>query len=270
LPRKPTPRIIMQKARRQPLPRGAIGLRQLVSAWFQVLFHSPCRGSFRLSLALLLRYRSSISTEPWRVVPPDSHRISRARCYLGYPRKTHPFRLRGFHPLRPAFPCRSPRDEFGNFLGLLRSTCRSHDTDAATLARLTLHRFRLIPVRSPLLGESRLLFFPAGTEMFHFPAFSTACAAPRHDSRSVSRSRRSPDHSLLAASRSFSQLCHVLRRLWTPRHPPCTLSSLTTLFASFAVGSRRTNVRTRPWLPHDSQFTLFSKNSSAACARSDA
>ena len=32
----------MQKARRQPgLPCGAIGLRLLVSAWFQELFHSP-------------------------------------------------------------------------------------------------------------------------------------------------------------------------------------------------------------------------------------
>jgi hypothetical protein len=31
----------MQKARRQPLPRRAIGLRQLVSVRFQVLFHSP-------------------------------------------------------------------------------------------------------------------------------------------------------------------------------------------------------------------------------------
>ena len=57
-----TRRIIMQKARRQPLPRGAIGLRQLVSKWFQVLFHSPKRGTFHLSLALLLRYRSSSST----------------------------------------------------------------------------------------------------------------------------------------------------------------------------------------------------------------
>ena len=37
-----------------------------------------------------------------------------------------------------------------------------------------------------------------------------------------------------AAPRSFSQLGHVLLRLWTPRHPPCTLCSLTTLFV-FAV-----------------------------------
>ena len=29
--------------------------------------------------------------------------------------------------------------------------------------------FGLIPVRSPLLWESRLISFPLGTEMFHFP-----------------------------------------------------------------------------------------------------
>ena len=40
-----------------------------------------------------------------------------------------------------------------------------------------------------------------------------------------------------AAPRSFSQLGHVLLRLWTPRHPPCTLCSLTTLFV-FAVRIR--------------------------------
>ena len=34
-----------------------------------------------------------------------------------------------------------------------------------------LQRFRLFPFRSPLLGESRLLFFPRGTEMFQFPRF---------------------------------------------------------------------------------------------------
>ena len=33
--------------------------------------------------------------------------------------------------------------------------------------------FRLFPVRSPLLGESRLIYFPTGTEMFHFPALAS-------------------------------------------------------------------------------------------------
>ena len=32
--------------------------------------------------------------------------------------------------------------------------------------------FRLVPVRSPLLGESLLLSFPDGTEMFQFPSFA--------------------------------------------------------------------------------------------------
>ena len=31
--------------------------------------------------------------------------------------------------------------------------------------------FRLFPVRSPLLGESRLISFPRGTKMFQFPRF---------------------------------------------------------------------------------------------------
>ncbi len=54
LPEKTTRRIIMQKARRHPTK----GLRPLVSAWFQGLFHSPVRGSFHLSFTVLVHYRS--------------------------------------------------------------------------------------------------------------------------------------------------------------------------------------------------------------------
>ncbi len=36
---------------------------------------------------------------------------------------------------------------------------------------LSHRRFRLFPVRSPLLGESRLISLPPGTEMFQFPGF---------------------------------------------------------------------------------------------------
>jgi hypothetical protein len=39
----------------------------------------------------------------------------------------------------------------------------------ATLARLHLPGLGWIPFRSPLLGESRLISFPRGTEMFQFP-----------------------------------------------------------------------------------------------------
>jgi hypothetical protein len=41
------------------------------------------------------------------------------------------------------------------------------------LQALTSIEFGLFPVRSPLLRESRLISLPAGTEMFHFPAFAS-------------------------------------------------------------------------------------------------
>ena len=55
-PRTLTRWLILLKARRQDdLP----SLRPVVSTQFQILFHSPRRGSFHLSLTVLLRYRSS-------------------------------------------------------------------------------------------------------------------------------------------------------------------------------------------------------------------
>ena len=48
---------------------------------------------------------------------------------------------------------------------------RPSNTHTATVHALTRHGFRLFPVRSPLLGESRLIPFPPGTEMVQFPGF---------------------------------------------------------------------------------------------------
>ena len=56
LPQRLTRRLILQKARGQAY---LIALPLIVSARFQVLFHSPNRGSFHLSLTVLVRYRSS-------------------------------------------------------------------------------------------------------------------------------------------------------------------------------------------------------------------
>ena len=53
-PATATRRFIMQKARRHFTRK----LRPLVGAWFQVLFHSPNRGAFHLSLTVLVHYRS--------------------------------------------------------------------------------------------------------------------------------------------------------------------------------------------------------------------
>ena len=61
-----------------------ITLWLFVSVRFQILFHSPHRGSFHLSLTVLVHYRSVSSILPWRVVPPDSDKVSRASSYSGY------------------------------------------------------------------------------------------------------------------------------------------------------------------------------------------
>ena len=58
-------------------------LPPLVGARFQGLFHSSARGSFHLSLTVLVRYRSLGSIEPYGMVPADSRRIPRAPRYSG-------------------------------------------------------------------------------------------------------------------------------------------------------------------------------------------
>ena len=44
---------------------------------------SPSRGAFHLSLTVLVHYRWPGVSAPWRVVPPASHRVSRAPWYSG-------------------------------------------------------------------------------------------------------------------------------------------------------------------------------------------
>jgi hypothetical protein len=94
----------------------------------------------------------------------------------------------------------------------------------------TPHRFRLLPVRSPLLGESRLISFPPGTEMFHFPGCRTAKGGeypqrvPRFPHSGIPGSRPA------CGSPGLIAACHALRRLPPPRHPPCALSTFTSYF----------------------------------------
>ena len=87
-----------------------------------------------------------------------------------------------------------------------------------------------IRFRSPLLSESRFLSLPGGTEMVHFPPFACSrlciqrdihefcsCGFPHSEISGLTPVCGSPK--LIAA-------CHVLHRLFLPRHPPCALSSL--------------------------------------------
>ena len=100
---------------------------------------------------------------------------------------------------------------------------------------LTWTRFGLFPVRSPLLGESRLFSFPPGTEMVHFPGFASApyefrCGWPGFTWLGFPI-RISPGQSLLNGSPELFAAGHVLRRLPAPRHPPYALNNLTIKFS---------------------------------------
>ena len=75
---------------------------------------------------------------------------------------------------------------------------------------LTPVRFRLIPFRSPLLGESLLLSFPRATEMFHFtlfplPELCIYSGVTPHDGCRVSPFRHPRINAWSAAPRGFSQ-----------------------------------------------------------------
>jgi hypothetical protein len=96
------------------------------------------------------------------------------------------------------------------------------------------NRFGLFRFRSPLLSESRLLSFPPGTEMVHFPGFARARLWIQ---RTVSWFYQDgfphseiPGSKPACGSPRLIAACHVLLRLLLPRHPPCALSSLTIKF----------------------------------------
>ncbi len=127
-------------------------------------------------------------------------------------RRLIPFRLRGYHPLWPDFPDRSTR------VGLCNSLERRRPfrVDPATPltqrpSALTRQRFRLFPVRSPLLRKSLLFSFPGVTEMFQFtPSASQSLCVQLRDTASLPAVgfpiRKSPDQSVFAAPRGLSQL----------------------------------------------------------------
>ena len=92
----------MQKARRRPL-----GLRPLVNERFQVLFHSPVRGSSHLSLTVLVTIGLPVifSLAAWSPQIQTGFHVSRLTQVVISVQLVLP--VRGCHPLRPHFPVRS-------------------------------------------------------------------------------------------------------------------------------------------------------------------
>ncbi len=95
------------------------------------------------------------------MVPPDSDRAPPTPPYSGYRPGWRAFRVRGCHPLRPAFP--------GAFRYARFFLCAGPATPRAPRRP----RFGLSPFRSPLLGGSLLFSFPPTTGMFRFVGFAS-------------------------------------------------------------------------------------------------
>ena len=184
-----TPRLINQKAHRHPL-----GLRLLVGTQFQVSF-TPLPGCFS----------------------PFPHGTG---CAIG---RQVVFSLGGWSPLIHAgfLESRATRDHSHSYAlrfaygaltlsGQPSQTVRLHNASEraqpSCVPRPQPHGwFRLLPFRSPLLRESRLISFPPGTEMFHFPG-SRALSGARGFPRAGCPIRESWDQRPLAAPPGFSQL----------------------------------------------------------------
>jgi hypothetical protein len=111
--------------------------------------------------------------------------------------------------------------------------CTSHPTVPAETVRKVpqprpcnarrlshMERFSLIRVRSPLLTESLLFSLPAGTEMFHFPAFPprTLCVQMRV-TRQLAPLAGFP-HSDTLGSQSGYRLPQAYRRFLRPSSAP--------------------------------------------------
>ena len=107
----------------------------------------------------------------------------------------------------------------------------SHDSHITKPTGSIWYGFGLFPVRSPLLGKSRLFSFPGGTKMFQFP--SLASCAYEFSAGYCRITGNGLPHWGIAGSRvvctspALIAACHALHRLSVPRHPPYALSSLT-------------------------------------------
>lgn len=121
--------------------------------------------------------------------------------------------VRGYHPLRPAFP------DCSSFL-----SCATG----------------LVPFRSPLLRESRLMSFPPGTEMFQFSGFASQPYVFRLGYRQSGGLPHSEIHGSKGAHPSpwLIAACHVLHRLHMPRHPPNALIALSRTTIMFSEQNR--------------------------------
>ena len=163
------------------------------------------------------------------MVPPASARIPRVPAYSGTaPSRAPLLRVRGFHPVPPAFPDRSARKVLS--AGLPGAALQPH-ADRSTW-------FGLFPFRSPLLRESRLDFLSCRyldgslpCVCPHVPYFIQGMVPAIHAGGLPHSEIRGS--SVVGTSPRLFAAIRVLPRLAAPRHPPWTLIHLTILFFRF-------------------------------------
>ena len=161
------------------------------------------------------------------MVPPVSDRAPPTPPYSGYRLGWSAFRVRGCHPLRPAFPGVFPYALF------VLPACPT------TPGAPRRPRFGLAPFRSPLLGGSLLFSFPPATWMFRFAGFASALRRMPCLRTAGFPIRASADHWLLAPPRGISPPAAPFFAPGSHGHPPCALAR------SLAAG----RLRPRPSAP---------------------
>ena len=156
------------------------------------------------------------------MVLADSNGISRAPSYLGYSHKAAArIRTTGLSPSTVRHSSRfayAPAPHFTSPAELVWKVPQPRPCNARRLSHMA--RFSPIRVRSPLLTESLLFSLPAGTEMFHFPAFPphSLCVQLRV-TQTLARCAGFP-HSEILASTSGYRLDQAYRRFPRPSSAP--------------------------------------------------
>ena len=211
LPVRVTRRTVLQKVRSSSQKE----VPQLVNIGFQVLFHSPPGVLFTFPSQY---YALSVTKEYLalrggpRSFPQGFSCLVVLWILLGYFR----LRIRGFHPLWPAFPGRSPV--------LHNPTLQSEPQDARILVWA-------LSISLAATLEIEVSFFSSGYLDVSVPPvpFHTlwigvwihevcSCGFPHSD---ISGSRD------ICSSPKLIAAYHVFHRLLVPRHPPYALSTLT-------------------------------------------
>ena len=222
MPAHTTRRTVLQKVRgrtRMCVPTHIV-LPQFVNTGVQVLFHSPHGVLFTFPS----QYSALSVTKEYLALrggPRSFPQGFPCLVVLWIPLCLLPFRLRGFHPLRLAFP--------GPFCWVCRASLRSEPRGARTPVWAP-------PVPLAATPGITFVFFSSGYLDVSVHRVPSAClwgVLPPFQHTVAEVSSAGFPHSdtrgswLICSSPRLFAAYHVFLRLLVPRHPPCALLRLT-------------------------------------------